>query len=242
MRSAPGQVLSKRPTAGPYSWMKSPISISLSRAKLLRVLEQRVIRRIGSTQNIPVDLKVIAATNQNLQQLIEDGKFREDLYYRLNIVRIELPPLRDRGDDIVLLAHHFVDHFNKAFRRNIRGVTAEVEEMFRRYPWKGNVRELKNFIERIVLLEECSVIKKEHLPPELCRAPSPPPAAEFDFLFPATPGDGGFSLDRALADIQAGFITRALRESGGSRTEAAKLLGIKRLALHHLIRKLDLKL
>ncbi len=210
-------------------------------AKLLRVLEQRVLRRIGSTQNIPVDLRVIAATNQNLKQLIEEGKFREDLYYRLNIVQVELPALRDRGDDIVLLARHFIGRFNKALRRDIRGMSPEVEDIFRRYPWKGNVRELKNFIERIVLLEECAVIGKEHLPPELRQTPSPPPVTGCDFLSGPRPGDAGFSLDRALADIQAGLITRALHESGGSKTEAAKLLGIKRLALHHLIRKLNLK-
>ncbi len=216
------------------------LNVSLQ-AKLLRVLEERVLRRIGSTHNIPVDLRVIAATNQDLKQLIEDGKFREDLYYRLNIVHLELPPLRERGEDIVLLARHFIAQYNKAFRRDIQGMTAEVEEMFRQFPWKGNVRELKNFIERIVLLEECAVIQREHLPPEFCQALASVPANACGFPAGWKLSNGGFSLEQTLADMQRRFITQALQESGGNKTKAAKLLGVKRLALHHLIRKLQMQ-
>ncbi len=209
-------------------------------AKLLRVLEQRVLRRIGSSQNIPVDVRVIAATNQNLKQSIAEGKFREDLYYRLNIVQIELPALRERGEDIVLLAHHFVAQFNRTLRRGVEGMTGEVEEIFRRYPWKGNVRELKNSIERIVLLEECSIIKKENLPPELLQESQPPPVNGLCLEDDPKLWEAGFSLEQAIERMQRKHVLRALQESRGNKTEAAKLLGIKRLALHHLLRKLGL--
>ncbi len=209
--------------------------------KLLRVLEERVLRRIGSTQNIPVDLRVVAATNQDLQRLMGEEKFREDLYYRLNIVNLELPPLRERPDDIILLARHFIGEFNRAFRRNIQGLDPEVEEIFRAYQWKGNVRELKNFLERIVLLEDCDVIRKEHLPPELY--PGQKAAAAIPLgVAGATAGVGqGLSMEGMVAGLQRELITRALHQSGGNKTEAARLLGLKRLALHHLIRKLDLR-
>lgn len=209
--------------------------------KLLRILEERVLRRIGSTQNIPVDLRVIAATNQNLKHLMGEGKFREDLYYRLNIVNLELPPLRERREDIILLAQHFISEFSRAFRRNIQGLDPEVEEIFRRYQWKGNVRELKNFIERIVLLEDCDIIRKENLPPELYSIPAATPMDNFGLAARVEVQDSGLSMDGMLADIERQIITKALDNSGGNKTKAAKLLGLKRLALYHRIRKLNLQ-
>lgn len=204
-------------------------------------MEERVLRRIGSPKNIPVDLLLVAATNQDLQRLIGEGKFRKDLYYRLNIVHLELPPLRERGEDVILMARHFIEEFNRAFRRNLKGLDPEVEEIFRGYQWKGNVRELKNFLERIVLLEDCEIVRREHLPPELYPRQTAAGAATRGGPSSMVALNAGFSLERTLAGFQREIIIKALRQSRGNKTDAAKLLGLKRLALHHLIRKLDLR-
>src|SRR5690606_5470252 len=121
---------------------------------LLRFLEEKSFRRLGGSNDITVDVRVVAATNRNLEQQVQAGTFREDLYYRLNVLRIEMPPLRDRGDDVVLLAEHYARQFSREFRRPIRGLTDEARRVLTRYTWPGNVRELRNVIERAVLLTE----------------------------------------------------------------------------------------
>src|SRR5690606_4698570 len=123
-------------------------------AKLLRFLEEKSFRRLGGSNDITVDVRVVAATNRNLEQQVQAGTFREDLYYRLNVLRIEMPPLRDRGDDVVLLAEHYARQFSREFRRPIRGLTDDARRVLTRYTWPGNVRELRNVIERAVLLTE----------------------------------------------------------------------------------------
>ena len=123
-------------------------------AKLLRFLEEKAFRRLGSTSDIKVDVRVIAATNQDLEKTVRDGKFREDLYYRLNVLRIEMPPLRQRDRDIVLLAEHYIKAFSQEFRRPVRRLSAAAEQALLAYSWPGNVRELRNLIERAVLLAE----------------------------------------------------------------------------------------
>ena len=129
------------------------MSLSLQ-AKLLRAIEKKVIKRLGGVVDIPVNARIISATNQNLEQMIEDGLFRRDLYHRLNVVSIELPPLRERGDDIIDLANHFIDEFNSSFNKKTKKISKELKHFFLGYPWPGNVRELKNVIERAVLLSE----------------------------------------------------------------------------------------
>jgi transcriptional regulator with GAF, ATPase, and Fis domain len=135
--------------------------------KLLRILQERQFERIGGAKTMDVDVRVIAATNKNLEQAIIEGKFREDLYYRLNVIPVELPPLRDRGDDPLLLISHFIRHFNKSKSRNVTGFTNEATASLRAYKWPGNVRELEHMIERLVVLKGEGTIEKDDLPPKL---------------------------------------------------------------------------
>src|SRR5262245_24452959 len=133
-------------------------------AKLLRVLEEGSFRRVGGLKDLPLDVRVVAASNRDLKSESEAGRFRLDLYYRLSVIQIDLPPLRERGDDVLLLAKYYIAHFNERLRKRIRGLTGEVEEIFRRYSWPGNVRELRNVIERVMILEDSDVITADWLP------------------------------------------------------------------------------
>jgi two-component system response regulator AtoC len=133
-------------------------------AKLLRVLEESAFRRVGGLKDIPLDVRVIAASNRDLKAESEAGRFRLDLYYRLSVIQIDIPPLRERGDDSILLAQHYVAHFNERLRKRVRGLTEEVAEVFRRYRWPGNVRELRNVIERVMILEDDDMITATYLP------------------------------------------------------------------------------
>src|SRR3989338_2663154 len=143
---------------------EAPLSIQ---AKLLRVLQEKEFKRVGGVKNIKVDVRVIAATNKNLRELIAEGKFREDLYYRLNVIPIELPPLRERKEDIQLLANHFIGKYNVINKKDIKGIEPKAMEIIERYKWRGNVRELENVIERAVTLEIGNVIQPDTLPDEI---------------------------------------------------------------------------
>src|SRR5262245_17372308 len=138
-------------------------------AKLLRVLEEGAFRRVGGLKDLPLDVRVIAASNRNLKVESEAGRFRLDLFYRLSVIQLDLPPLRDRGDDVLLLANFYIAHFNERLRKRIRGIKHEVEEIFRRYHWPGNVRELRNVIERVMILEDSDWITTDWLPRDLIR-------------------------------------------------------------------------
>src|SRR5215510_4720934 len=133
-------------------------------AKLLRVLEEGSFRRVGGLKGLPLNVRVVAASNRDLKSESEAGRFRLDLYYRLSVIQIDLPPLRERGDDVLLLAKYYIAHFNERLRKRIRGLNGEVEEVFRRYTWPGNVRELRNVIERVMILEDSDVITADWLP------------------------------------------------------------------------------
>src|SRR5262249_22402406 len=133
-------------------------------AKLLRVLEEGAFRRVGGLKDLPLDVRVIAASNRDLRSESEAGKFRLDLYYRLSVIQIDLPPLRERGDDVLSLTDHYIKNFNEKLRKRIRGVSPEVEDIFRRYTWPGNVRELRNVIERAMILEDDDRITTSWLP------------------------------------------------------------------------------
>ena len=139
-------------------------------AKLLRVLEDQYFRRVGGTKDIRVNLRFIAATNKNLREAVREGAFRQDLYFRLNVIQITIPPLRERREDILPLTRFFVDHYNKRFRRNVEGVTDEAGTLLERYPWPGNVRELRNAIERAMILEDGALISPESLPVSVVRS------------------------------------------------------------------------
>lgn len=210
-------------------------------AKLLRVLEEGAFRRVGGLKDIPLDVRVIAASNRDLKTESEAGRFRLDLYYRLSIIQIDIPPLRERGDDVLLLADHYINTIGARLRlRNkISGLSPQVATVFRRYSWPGNVRELRNVVERSLILEDDNVITTEYLPPGItgevipahnaaksARDGSPP-----HFLLPAA----GIRLD----DVELGFVRQAIERSDGNQTRAAELLGISRDQLRYRLKKLE---
>jgi len=192
-------------------------------AKLLRVLETRTFRRVGGNTDISVDVRVVAATHRDLTKLVAEGRFREDLYFRLNVVPVVVPPLRERTDDIAPLAEHFVARFCRELGRPAARLHPAALERLRGYRWPGNVRELRNVIERVVLLEADDEIRAEHLPAEMSAAPVVGPAGAGD-PFP----DG---VVRPLAEIEKLAIEHALRVCDGNKTRAATLLGIARQTL-----------
>ena len=192
--------------------------------KLLRVLEERRITRVGGNIQIPVDFRLVAATNRNLEQWVREGRFRQDLYYRLKVVTLHIPTLRERADDIPLFVKHFLELFNQELGRDVRGVHPAVLAALKRYPWPGNVRELRNIIESMVLFAHAEEITLEDLPPEYrapTTAPLPPSRAEWQ--------------PRPMADIEREMILKTLDYTDGHRARAAKLLGI---GLRTLQRKL----
>lgn len=195
-------------------------------SKLLRVLQEKEIERIGSSTSIPVDVRVIAATNQDLKKMASEGDFREDLFYRLNVVPIFVPPLRDRKEDIPLLVKHFLEKFNLEFSKKIKGFKKEAEDLLLEYNWPGNVRELENLIERLVVLGRESFISDKSLPPEITRDEEASGKIKL------------VSLREASKRFEASFIKNAIAKSGGSKAKAAKLLGIHRNTLLKMEKKL----
>jgi len=206
-------------------------------AKLLRVLEEGAFRRVGGLKDIPLDVRVLAASNRDLKAESEAGRFRLDLYYRLSIIQIDIPPLRERGDDVLLLSQHYIDTIGARLKRNkVHGLSAETQEVFRKYDWPGNVRELRNVIERALILEDADKITTEYLPGGLL-APARPgqtpttEAVSKRFVLP----DEGISLDEA----ELSFVRQAIQRSGGNQTRAAELLGISRDQLRYRLKKLE---
>jgi Nif-specific regulatory protein len=198
-----------------------------TQAKLLRVLQERQFERVGGTRTIKVDVRIIAATNRYLEDAIKDGTFRQDLYYRLNVISLTLPALRERREDIPLLACHFVAKYSKKCKRHVSGISPEARECLLGYDWPGNVRELENAIERAVVLGNSDVITPDDLPETLL------------IVGPASKGTSNFH--EAVQEMKKQFILRTLEETNGSYTEAAKILGIHTTNLHRLIRTLGLK-
>jgi transcriptional regulator with PAS, ATPase and Fis domain len=195
-------------------------------AKLLRVIENRKFRRVGGVKELDIDVRLLAATNRDLSEAVGKDEFREDLYYRLRLVPVYMPPLRERKEDIPLLCRHFIQIANREFRKNVQGITNEVEEIFIRYDWPGNVRELKNVIEGAIILGDEDQIQIRHLPREVIKAITD---ASFEFEFP----ESGVSMARVEKDL----IEQALKKSGGNQMRAARLLDITRHALRHRMKK-----
>ena len=206
--------------------------------KLLRAIQEKKIRRLGTTEEIPIDVRIIAATNRNLEHLIQEGAFREDLYYRIAVIPIHLPPLRDRREDIPLLANFFLRKFNQKLGKNIESISIRVMELLLRYDWRGNVRELENVIERAVAMETTDKIQSDQLPSSIRshQEESAGPSAEVPAL-----EEGGLDLDRYLQDIEKKIIEQALKKSGGVQIEAAKILKITYRSLRHRMQKLDIR-
>jgi len=203
-------------------------------AKLLHVLETRTFRRVGGSADITVDVRVIAATHRDLARAVAEGRFREDLYFRLKVVPIEVPPLRERAGDIELLGQHFIDHFCRDLGRPPVRLHPEALRTMVAYAWPGNVRELKNVIERVVLLEAEDEIRPEHLPAELTRGPAGP-AAVAPASRPFPPG-----VVRPLVEIERLAIEHALGVCEGNKTRAAQLLGISRQTLRTKLKEFAL--
>jgi Nif-specific regulatory protein len=198
-------------------------------AKLLRVLEEKVIVRVGGMVPIATDVRVIAATNRNLPQLVRDKKFREDLYYRLNVVSIEMPPLRDRGDDILLLAEHFLSQFCRRQGRRTPRFTAAARKRLVAHRWPGNIRELRNLMERLAYLADGDRIDADDLA----------------FILSPASGDDWFRADQPLQEatrqFQIEYIERTIRRLKGNVTEAAKALGLHRSNLYRKMHQLGMQ-
>ncbi|MFZ5891527.1 MAG: sigma-54-dependent transcriptional regulator [Myxococcota bacterium] len=202
--------------------------------KLLRVLQERSVRPVGAAQEVPVDVRVLAATNRDIEADVAAGRFRSDLYYRLNVIRIELPPLRERREDVTLLAERFVRHFAEEMGKDIAGFTPDALRALQTYPFPGNVRELENVIERAVALAGSRVIGLGDLPTELSGTAGAPTPALL-----ALPREG-VRLDEVLGEVERRLILEALDRTGGVRKRAADLLGITFRSLRYRLKKLGL--
>jgi two-component system response regulator AtoC len=200
-------------------------------ARLVRFLEEKTFRRVGGSVDIHVDVRVVAATARNLEELAREGKFRDDLYYRLNVLRVEVPPLRARGHDIILLAQHFVGTFQKELKRSVSSLSPDAEAALRSYAWPGNVRELRNLVERAVLLADDATLR----------------AADFEALHTAraapASSHGGITLPEGglqLEEVERALVVQALERAGGNQTRAAALLGLHRDQIRYRIEKFGL--
>ena len=201
-------------------------------AKLLRVLEDQTFRRLGGLMDIHLDVRVVAATNKNLRDAVRERSFRQDLYYRLNVIQITIPPLRQRVDDIRPLATFFIEYYNRKFNRSIQGLSHRATELLLAYDWPGNVRELRNAIERGMILEESALITSSTLPLAISS-----PDGRVQRRVPITEIRTEWT---SLEDNDRHLVTRALEQTGGNRTEAARLLRVSRDKLRHKKRKLNL--
>jgi len=190
-----------------------------SQAKFLRVLQERVFRRVGGTRDIKVDLRVITASNRPLELRVKEGLFREDLFYRLNVIPIHIPPLRERRDDVMPLARHFLTESNVRSHKAIKGFTPETERLIFSYPWPGNVRELRNLIERLVILGTSDHIEPQHLP------------IQFASQAVEVPRQMGSQEFRTLAEVERAYINQVMQRVEANKSKAAKILGISRQTL-----------
>jgi Nif-specific regulatory protein len=201
---------------------------TLLQAKLLRVLQEREFERVGGTRTIKTDIRLIAATNRDLEEAITAGQFRQDLYYRLNVVSLVLPPLRERREDISLLASYFAEKYAQKCNRRVLGISTEARSRLAAYDWPGNVRELENAIERAVVLGSTPHILPEDLPEAMLE-------------MEATPDSTSGSYHETIAEVKKQLILKAVEQAGGNYTEAAKLLRVHPNYLHRLIRNMNLK-
>lgn len=204
-----------------------------AQVKVLRALQERTVTAVGSTREIAVDVRIVAATNRDLSAEVRESRFREDLYYRLNVIEIDMPPLRERIDDIAPLAQHFLERFAKEYGKPVRGLSPEALRLLRTYRFPGNVRELQNVIERAVALEPSSLVSPASLPERVQGEVSagPPDVAEEPIP------DSGIDLEARIAGFERKYLERALAASGGNRTAAAKMLGITFRSLRYRLLK-----
>ncbi|UOF02396.1 sigma-54-dependent transcriptional regulator [Bdellovibrio reynosensis] len=210
-----------------------PLTIQV---KLLRAIQERVIRRVGATEDHKVDVRIIAATNRNLEEMVQKGGFRQDLFYRLNVINIKTPGLRERRDDIPLLANHFLKKYNERLNKNIGAISAEAMEILKKYDYPGNVRELENLIERTVALEGGATILPESLPPMVNTSSGRKMASSNEIEI----GDDGVDLDKVMGQIEKELLIKAIHSAGGVKKRAAKLLHISFRSMRYRIEKYNL--
>ena len=210
--------------------------------KLLRVLERRTFRRVGGTKDITVNLRVISATNQNLEKMVREGGFREDLYYRLKVVPLLVPPLRERKEDILPLSRLFVERFSKAFKKPFRGMSDEAERMLVDYPWPGNIRELKNLMERTVLLENAEVMEPHHLKlaPRTRGAGEASLGARVDEALAGMIPGTGLAFEQLVEELERALILRASYATKWNQSRTAELLNLKRDKLRYRMKLYNL--
>jgi len=221
----------------------------LLQAKLLRVLEDQVIRRVGGTRDTQVDVRVIAASNRDLEKAVREGQFRQDLYYRLAIIAIFISPLRERKEDILPLVEFFIEHYNRRFKKSVRGVTDETRRLLVSHNWPGNIRELRNAIERAMILEDGPLLRPVYLPFSVGQSGGPTA-----FERTTSPSDSGTTLadgrslprlyipqgGTSLEEVEHTMVELAMRQANGNQTHAAKLLDISRDALRYKLKKFGL--
>ena len=203
--------------------------------KLLRVIQEREFKRVGGTEDIKVDVRIISASNQDLQQKVAQGVFREDLFYRLNVIQIKLPPLRERKEDITLLTNHFIRKYSAETGKEVEGIAPEALELLLSYDFDGNVRELENIIERSITLETSPMITERHIRSYLNErmiSRSMPPSLEIP--------EEGMDLNKVVEDLEKAFILKALENTGGVKKKAAELLGMNFRAMRYKLAKYDL--
>lgn len=210
-----------------------PISIQV---KLLRAIQERVIRRVGATEDTKVEVRIIAATNRDLEDMVKKGLFRQDLFYRLNVINIKTPSLRERPDDIALLANHFLKKYNERLTKSIGGISAEAMEMLKKYDYPGNVRELENIIERTVALEGGATILPESLPPFV----NTPSGRKLASTHEIQVTDEGLDLDKIMGQIEKELLIKAIHAAGGVKKKAAKLLNITFRSMRYRVEKYSL--
>jgi two-component system response regulator PilR (NtrC family) len=214
--------------------------------KLLRILQDRRFRRLGGTEEVLADIRVIAATNQDLQRLVAEGRFREDLFYRINVIPIHLPPLRERREDIPLLADHFVAKYAEQMQKPVRSISREAQEMLAAFDWPGNVRQLENVIERAVALEQTPAILAASLPAQVSgtAVPRPTVSGSADMASNGAPlpdlGEG-FDLEARGEDFYRHYIALALERSGGVQTKAAEMLGMSFRSFRYYAKKFNIR-
>jgi len=209
---------------------------AVMQVKLLRVLQERKFRRVGGLEELTADIRVIAATNQNLSKAVAEGRFREDLYYRINVIPISLPPLRERREDIPLIAEHFLAKYTEQMGKSVTGISREALDLLMRYDWPGNARELENVIERAVALEGTPSILPESLPP-MIRGSETRASAKGNDALPPT----GFDLEAHVQQIERDYIAQALERAGGVQVKAAELLGMSFRSFRYYVKKYNLR-
>jgi two-component system response regulator PilR (NtrC family) len=202
--------------------------------KLLRVLQERRFRRVGSVEELTADIRVIAATNRDLGRLVAEGRFREDLYYRINVIAVPMPPLRDRAEDIALLANHFLTKYAEQMGKRLTGISGEAMSYLQAYQWPGNVRELENVIERAAALERSPMVLAESLPASVLSKP-------LEVKPSAVIPESGFDLEEHVQQVEREYIAQALQRTGGVQVKAAELLGMSFRSFRYYMKKYNLK-